>query len=333
MKKTTSILFLFISMAAVSQDAVQWSKQLKKQIINQAKAEGGRLGIKSSSHIIVIPEYYYNCTADQLIAGKKEGEPVIDSFASYAVIIQKKEVKGIAENTGGGGFGFYSVADLKRLKRYNYADSTYRMILAARAYSANCFFIHFFPEERNRYWVIGFVVNGKTKFIDRNLVVYENVKECVLKRYHDLDRFKKRFASNRKKMIEQRKLTIEQAKWLTEEDYVQYGHHYPKDTIGVLARFVEDFILHAPFVDSKREDFQVAILDGLTKAPLLKSKKKEEQIPFLDRDVTLLVSPFVTAEQLTNYREYRVIKSGMIRRAYDIINMEEARQNDGPQNF
>jgi hypothetical protein len=157
MKKTIAILLLLATLVSKSQDIEGWRWQLEDKILNQSKRENSSLNIKNREDIIAVPIYYYACPGADILENKKPCEPIIDSFASYAVLMNKDQVKGIAQNTGKTKFGFYTVAELQRLKRKGAEDTTYRMIQLARSHSSNYFFIYFFPGERNRYEIIGVV--------------------------------------------------------------------------------------------------------------------------------------------------------------------------------
>jgi hypothetical protein len=98
----------------------------------QSKKENA-LKVTDRTEIIAIPIYFYACPGAEIVEYKKWCVPTIDSFAAYAVIMNKTERKGIAQNTGKSRFGFYTIPELQRLKRNDYEDSTYRMIRFARS--------------------------------------------------------------------------------------------------------------------------------------------------------------------------------------------------------
>ena len=322
MRKTTIILVLIlITLVSKSQDIAGWRKQLEDRIINQSKKENV-LKVKDRADIIAIPIYFYACPGAEIVEYKKWCVPTIDSFAAYAMIMNKNEVRGIAQNTGKRKFGFYTITELQRLKRKENEDSTYQMIRLARSLSSNYFFLYFFPVERNRYEVMGVIQKGKTKYIDRNLKTYQSLRELVTNKYETTQKFVKRMDDQHIKRILQKNMTFDEARKITEEDYIQYTERNPSDTSGIMQRFLKEFTTQVQLPASKKEELETAVLAGLWQAPLFKDKRFSIRIPLFDKNIYPWVCSFATPEQLKKYQEYRSIRNWLIRKAYEKLSME-----------
>ncbi len=322
MRKTAIILVvILIALVSKSQDIEGWRKQLENRILAQSKKENA-LRVKDRTDIIAVPIYFYACPGTEIVENKKWCVPIIDSFAAYAVIMNKNEMKGIAQNTGKNKFGFYTITELQRLKRKEYEDSTYRMIRMARSLSPNYFFLYFFPAERNRYEIIVVVQKGKTKYIDRNLEVHDNLKELVTDRYETKEKFIKKMDDQHVKRILQKNMTFDEARKITEEDYIQYAERNPWDTAGTVQRFLKEFTMQVQLPASKKEELKTAVLEGLWQAPLYRDKRYSMRIPLFDKNIFPWVCSFATPEQLKKYQEYRSIRSWLVRKAYEKLSME-----------
>ena len=322
MSKTGIILLLIlINLVSKGQDIVSWRKHLENRILDQSKKENV-LKVKDRADIIAVPIYFYACPGWEIVENKKWCVPVVDSFAAYAVIMNKNEMKGIVQNTGKRKFGFYTITELQRLKRKENEDSTYQMIRLARSLSSNYFFLYFFPAERNSYEIMGVIQKGKTKYIDRNLKVYQNLNELVTERYDTRAKFIKRMDDQHIKRILQRNMTFEEARKITEEDYIQYAERNPTDTAGIMQRFLKEFAAQVQLPASKKDELKPTILQGLPQAPSFRDKRFSMRIPFFDKNIFPLVCSFATLEQLKNYQEYRGIRNWLIRKAYEKLSME-----------
>jgi hypothetical protein len=322
MRKTAIILVLIlITLVSKSQDIVAWRKQLEDRVIRQSKREN-LFKATDRADIIAVPIYFYACPGTEIVENKKGCVPTIDSFAAYAVIMNKSEMKGIAQNTGKRRFGFYTITELQRLKRKEYEDSTYRMIRLARSLSSNYFFLYFLPAERNRYEIIAVIQKGKTKYIDRNLKVYQGLRELVTDRYETTQKFVKRMDDQHIKRILQKNMTFDEARKITQEDYIQYTERHPQDTTGIMQRFLIEFITQAQVPVSRKAELENTILAGLWQAPLFRDKRFSIRIPFFDRNIYPWICSFVTPEQLKKYQEYRSVRTWLIGKAYEKLSME-----------
>jgi hypothetical protein len=85
----------------------------------------------------------------------------------------------------------------------------------------------------------------KTFFIDRQLKIYKSLPDIMKKRYgkkepkHKQQEVTQKLDEEHIRLKLQKELTLEDAKRLTEEDYIQYAQHHPQDTAGVLRRFLD----------------------------------------------------------------------------------------------
>lgn len=323
MRKTGFILLLIlISLVSKSQGIESWRRILENQIQAQSKKENA-LRIRDRADIIAVPIYFYACPGADIWENKKSCWPIIDSFAAYAVIMNKNKMKGIAQNTGKKKFGFYTITELQRLKRMEYEDSTYRMIRLARSLSSNYFFLYFFPSERNRYEILEVIQKGKTKYITRDLKVYQNIKELITDRYETKERFIKRMDDQHVKRILQKNMTLADAKQITEDDYIQYTERNPWDTAGIIQLFLKEFTAQVQLPASKKEELEASVLQGLQQAPLFKDKRFSIRIPLFDKNIFPLVCSFATPEQLTKYQDYRSIRNWLVKKAYEKLSVGE----------
>jgi hypothetical protein len=322
MRKFIIIWWLCIAFDASGQDISRWKNQLEMHILDQSKNDSF-LRANTPFAISAIPICYYPCSGSDLFSKKKGCTPLIDSFASFAFLSREGQVIGIAENRGTGKYGFYSAAEQKRLKRKATDDVTLQMIKLASSYSSKCYFLYFFPEGRNRYELLVALMGSKAVYIDRKLKVHSQLAAAVSAQWGPQKEMQELLDQEYiKRKLQKKEMSIEDAKALIQEDYTQYGHNYPEDTVGTLQRFIKEFTRHVPLDTIKRSKLQKAIMEGLASVPLTRQKKEAYRIPFLGRNIFVLVKPFATQTQLNDYRKYRTLQNWLIKKAYEKLDTQ-----------
>jgi hypothetical protein len=320
MKKTIAILLLLATLNSNSQDIESWRRQVEDQVLNQSQKENN-LKTKNRADIIAVPICYYACPGSEIWDNKKSCI-IIDSFASYALIMNKDNVKGIAQNTGKKKFGFYTTTELERLKRKEAEDTTWQMIRLARSRSSNYFFVYFFPPERNRYEIIGFIEKGRTLYIDRKLKIYKNIQQLITDRYKDKEKFITRIDDQHIKKLLQKKMTKDDARKIIDNDYIQHTQYNPQDTAGIMKRFLDEFTAYVQVTSTEKGELKSSIINGLEKSPFFKDKRYPLRIPFFEKNIFPTVCAFGTPEELKNYLEYRGMRNWLIKKAFEKLSSE-----------
>jgi hypothetical protein len=170
------------------------------------------------------------------------------------------------------------------------------------------------------------VQKGKTKYIGRNLKVYQSLRELVTDKYETTQKFVRKMDDQHVKRILQKNMTFDEARKITEEDYIQYTERVPFDTAGIMQRFIREFSMQVQLPASKKEELKTAILEGLEQAPSFRDKRFTMRIPFYDKNIFPLVCSFVTLDQLKKYQEYRSVRNWLVKKAYEKLSMEGSLQ-------
>jgi hypothetical protein len=321
-KAFLSISFFLLALVSQSQDLSAWRRHLVHEITQQSRRENN-LRVRDTMDVIAVPVCFYACPGGEILQNAKTCRPAIDSFVAYGVLMNNNLVKGIAQNTGKKRYGFYSQLELQRLKRKEIEDTTWAMIKMARSRSSHFYFLYFFPWERYRYELIAFVEKGQTKYINRRLKVYNTTRQLINEHYPSRQHFITRMDEQQIKKILQRRLTFEEARKITAEDYIQYAQRNPQDTAGIMKHLLQELTDQFKLADTTAERLQKNIRERLTKVPLFRDKRYSLRVPLFDRNIFSIFRDFATPQQLNDYLEYRRIRNWLIQKAYEKLSREE----------
>ena len=189
--------------------------------------------------------------------------------------------------------------------------------------SSAFYFLYFFPWERYRYELIAFVEKGQTKYINRRLKVYNSTRQLVNEHYPSRPEFISRMDEQQIKKLLQRRLTFEEARKITADDYIQYAQRNPQDTAGIMKRLLQELKEQFKLADTATDRLEKNIRERLTKVPLFRDKRYTLRVPLFDRNIFSIFRDFATPQQLNDYLEYRRRRNWLIQKAYEKLSREE----------
>jgi hypothetical protein len=82
--------------------------------------------------------------------------------------------------------------------------------------------------------------------------VYQSLRELVTDKYETTQKFVRKMDDQHVKRILQKNMTFDEARKITEEDYIQYTERVPFDTAGIMQRFIREFSMQVQLPASNK---------------------------------------------------------------------------------
>jgi hypothetical protein len=290
------------------QDA-RYKEALEKRILQSAADNSQTKALAGGSSVITIASSYrFRYSSGKSLPDSNAVSLLIpDTFYSYGLFTRAGQLAAYAIKTGTFDFNVHLIDELDSGElKYNPAI---RMIQKAATFSKTIFFVNLTNDEF-KHDLIGFIENGRLKFVDTALHVYKNIYALVLnkfgsvRKYIELCRTEQAFKDYYSKMVpkqEDKKVAV--CKKIVRSDYQEFIAMNEEDTGKAADLFISEMSSIIDLTALQRQLLKERMLDCLQRS--CPSFVSAPGVPFLGKNIYSVVMSILTEDQYEKYTAQR----------------------------